>query len=515
MKFVIVLSWAIGLSACLFSALSATIINVPGDQPTIQAGINAANSGDTVLVADGIYSGSGNIGITFGGKELLLKTANGPENTIIDGGSNSLAFNITAGHGTDLIIDGFNIQNCFYNGGGGAIRSFGSSPVIRNCVFRWNHGIHGGVMYFNGNDSKSVCVPMVSYCTFVDNTGTGVAGVIYIQYNDISLTVENCILYNNIANVNVEPIRVGSESSLNINCTDIFNNSGGDWIESIAGFNNVNGNISEDPLFCDYTNGDYHIDYSSPCYFSNNDCNELIGALNVNCDILRTIWYVSTTGSDETGNGSQEFPFATIQKGIDMANIGDTVLVADGTYTGDGNRDIDFLGKSIVVLSENGSQHTIISCGGLQEVNHRGFIINSGENATIIGITIQDGYIVFSGGGGGIYCENSTLTLSGCEFNGNYTEGNGGAMNCVGSEINISDCLFIDNSTFIISKAGGIYCNNSSLDIINSNIKSNKGTIGGGLRIEYSDLTLVDCIVDNNSGPGGVGGGGCLVKDRI
>lgn len=35
-------------------AFSATI-HVPADQPTIQAGVNAAASGDTVLVAPGVY----------------------------------------------------------------------------------------------------------------------------------------------------------------------------------------------------------------------------------------------------------------------------------------------------------------------------------------------------------------------------------------------------------------------------------------------------------------------------
>jgi len=39
----------------LVSFLSATIINVPDDYSTIQAGINASDDGDTVLIAQGIY----------------------------------------------------------------------------------------------------------------------------------------------------------------------------------------------------------------------------------------------------------------------------------------------------------------------------------------------------------------------------------------------------------------------------------------------------------------------------
>ena len=71
----------------LISPLSAfaVTIHVPGDQPTIQAGIDAASLGDTVLVAAGTYTGDGSLDLDFGGKDLVVKSESGPELSIIDG----------------------------------------------------------------------------------------------------------------------------------------------------------------------------------------------------------------------------------------------------------------------------------------------------------------------------------------------------------------------------------------------------------------------------------------------
>jgi len=47
-------------------AAAAATINVPADQPTIQAAVTAAASGDTILLADGTYTGSGNVDTNTG-----------------------------------------------------------------------------------------------------------------------------------------------------------------------------------------------------------------------------------------------------------------------------------------------------------------------------------------------------------------------------------------------------------------------------------------------------------------
>jgi hypothetical protein len=69
---------------CLPLTATGDIILVPLDQPTIQAGIDAALDGDTVLVADGTYTGPGNTDISISGKSITLRSENGPAACIID-----------------------------------------------------------------------------------------------------------------------------------------------------------------------------------------------------------------------------------------------------------------------------------------------------------------------------------------------------------------------------------------------------------------------------------------------
>ena len=88
--------------------VSANTINVPAQYSTIQAGINSSNNGDTILVANGTYYETN---ITFGGKEVVLLSENGPLLTIIDGSNSGGIFDCNSGETFNTEINGFTIQN--------------------------------------------------------------------------------------------------------------------------------------------------------------------------------------------------------------------------------------------------------------------------------------------------------------------------------------------------------------------------------------------------------------------
>jgi hypothetical protein len=74
-------------------------------------------------------------------------------------------------------------------------------------------------------------------------------------------------------------------------CCDIYGHEEGDWTGCIADQLGLDGNISEDPLFCDPGNNDFTLEECSPCApFSlpNVEC-DLIGAWPVGCGGSPTI----------------------------------------------------------------------------------------------------------------------------------------------------------------------------------------------------------------------------------
>jgi len=83
-----------------------------GPKKTIKAGISASVSGDTVLVADGTYSGTGNQEINFGGRLITVRSENGPAACVLDGGGAAVRiFVFNAAETADTVLDGFTITH--------------------------------------------------------------------------------------------------------------------------------------------------------------------------------------------------------------------------------------------------------------------------------------------------------------------------------------------------------------------------------------------------------------------
>lgn len=191
---------------------------------------------------------------------------------------------------------------------------------------------------------------------------------------------------------------------------------------------------------------------------------------------------------------------ASIQAGLSAALPGDTVLVAPGTYSGQQNTNLDFGGKAVTLLSEDGAGSTAID----GQWGARAFTFTSGEDTTSVvrGFTIVDGYDSTSGGA--VYCYGSSPKLSECRFAGNAagtpgSGGLGGAVYVEQSGIVVEDCLFEGNTA---DDGAGMFTRNSASTVRRTRFVDNVATNGGGgLRILYNGGTITRCTFVGNTAP--------------
>jgi parallel beta-helix repeat protein len=171
------------------------------------------------------------------------------------------------------------------------------------------------------------------------------------------------------------------------------------------------------------------------------------------------------------------------------------VLVAPGTYTGTGDWVINPLGKPITIRATGTPEETILDGESARLVVK----CTSGEGTdTIIeGFTITGGSSAYDGGG--IYCSDSSPTITGCTISGNTATGMfgiGGGIWCHSSSPTITGCTISGNTA---TYGGGISCSSdSSPTITDCTISDNTATYGGGIFCSSSSPTLMDTVVCGN-----------------
>jgi hypothetical protein len=314
---------------------------VPGEVLTIQAAIDSAAAGDTVLVAAGIYTwsgeGTGNAnGLIRMKTGVVLRSATGwPDCATLDaefmgrviycdGVGNTAkieGFTITNGLVTDYTIDGPGagiyctasspgILNCKLKenlalestGGGLACYDF-SSPTVQGCTFQANNAdLQGGGMICVDGSAASIV-----HCVFYDNISGFYGGGLECDYNS-NASVTNCTFAGNwalsggavscwqssprIENSIIAYSEEGGSvycdeaASLTLSCCDIYGNVGGNYIGCIAGKDGVDGNFSACPSFCAVGYGDLFLCDQSPCLPGQHPTGYacgLVGALDMGC----------------------------------------------------------------------------------------------------------------------------------------------------------------------------------------------------------------------------------------
>jgi len=262
----------LSLMSVFGASVLATIIHVPADVPTIQAGIDAAIVGDTVLVNAGTYFEN----LDYAGKDVVLVSESGPELTIIDGSANeNTVVLFINGESRTAVLEGFTIQNgrgilkypgvsderfaggiCIRfdssptlrnlivtnnsvpinehlnNAAGGIGVAFGSAPLLEDIVISNNQARYGGGLY------SHYAAPILKNVTFSDNYAARSGGG--AGFKTSTPTINNVLVYDNTAGNYGGGFFIYDTSDVVINGATFYGNGGGPGGGAIVTINRNN-----------------------------------------------------------------------------------------------------------------------------------------------------------------------------------------------------------------------------------------------------------------------------------
>lgn len=267
-----------------FYTRANTTLNVPAEYPTIDSAVTASFSGDTVLVAPGVYGEATQITL----KSLVLMSSEGPSETVWNpslqgpSGANNPALFLWLNGGDTVQVSGFQFVGNYSPGGLITSSTYAGSGslMLDNCTFHGMQDVHQSMVISGGHADVvadhclfydnpgwgiySIGEGMVTNCTFVDCLGGihGLAGTSMIQ-NNIFVGVESATDY--------VPTSTLVDYNLYWECGSIDNPGPND--------------TSADPRFVNPAGHDYHLRYDSPCIDAGNPDPEYDDPNGSRCDL--------------------------------------------------------------------------------------------------------------------------------------------------------------------------------------------------------------------------------------
>lgn len=432
-----------------------------------------------------------------------------------------------------------NLIACNRAARGAGVCVAGDAPVILDCVITGNTADNGGGIYCR-EDAASVV-----NCTITGNRATAMGYAFYADSGTRARFTSTIMWGNAPPNANEVSVNHSSPELSGPNpefawcCI-----AGGKWkILAALGcsFTWGEGNVSSDPRFvypCLWADngtpgtplddrfipGNYRLASGSPCIDAaepGDPPEEIdvageprlvgdavdIGAfecagsalLFVDDDALLDPAPGDPAGSDPLEDGTPAHPFDAIQEAIDAAADSQVITVLDGTYRGEGNRDIDLRGKAVILRSQNGALNCTIDCGASPAEEHRGVIFASGESDQTVlhGFTVINAFIAATSGGAGILCEDSSPIIINCALRSNSAGYGGGLCILNGSPIIVNTTLHENSSA---EQGGGIWCGGDSQAIITNNtLTHNSSSDEGGAIYDSSASMILSNAISGNS----------------
>ena len=449
-----------------------SVITVPEDHASIQAAIDAAADGDTIVIAAGTYFEHD---LMIEGKGLTIRGALDERNlpaTTIDAGQQGRVLSISttdADHAT--VLGNLVLTGGLVAGDGAGLQGVFAPGWVMNCRFTSNDAAGRG-----GGVHVEEASPLFGACRFDGNTAGDSAG---FHAEGVSATLAGCVVDGNVATT-------GSIGGVGHAVC-----GGGGKGEPPACFLMI-----DDSIVCGNRPDQAPVDL----VFGSNSCFKTLCADDADGDGIPDD---CTDDADGILQVPGEYP--SIGAAIDAAIAGQVVSIAAGTYL---EHDLDVGDKGITItgaIDAFGEPTVVIDAerqGRVMEISGDAGVPALVENLVMTGGLAYDG--------GGLRCGNSSVVVRNCRFIGNEaTNRGGGVYHSTAGDFAATfvDCRFIEN---IAGQGGGLRSQSGTVELFGAIFCGNvPDQMRGAIVLDEASCATTSCEDDDDDGiPDG-----CVVDD--